>query len=250
MKTLSSAMHGKYDPAQCTGDRPVAPTGRAPGCDQGRSPQRNRRSIRLQGYDYSQAGAYFVTLCTHNRECLFGEIVNGEMRLNDAGQIVAGEWLKTAEIRDEIELDAWVVMPNHFHGILVITDGRGDRPVAPVDGVAPMNGTTISGEQGDRRVAPTGPQPRSIGAVMAGFKSAVTKRINELRQSPGAKLWQRNYWEHIVRNEPELNRIREYIHNNPAQWELDKLHPSPLYGRPAGRPNEVREPIAEYGMEA
>ena len=210
----------------------------------GRSPQRNRRSIRLQGYDYSQAGAYFVTLCTQNRECLFGEIVNGEMRLNEAGRVVADEWINTAEIRDEIELDEWVVMPNHFHGILVITVGRGDRRVAP------MNGTTISGEQGDRPVAPTGPQPRSIGAVMAGFKSAATKRINELRQTPGMKLWQRNYWEHIVRNEPELNRIREYIHNNPAQWVLDKLYPSSLYGRPAGRPNEIRESIAEYNVEA
>lgn len=204
----------------------------------------HRRSIRLQGYDYSQAGAYFVTLCTQNRECLFGKIVTGEMRMNDAGQIVADEWLKTAEIRDEIELYEWVVMPNHFHGIVVIADGRGDPPVAP------MNGTTISGEQGDRQVAPTGPQPRSIGAVMAGFKSAVTKRINELRQTPGAKLRQRNYWEHIVRNEPELNRIREYIHNNPAQWELDKLHPSPMYGRPAGRSNEIREQIAGYEVEA
>ena len=188
-------------------------------------PQLNRRSIRLQGYDYSQAGAYFVTLCTHNRECLLGEIINGEMRLNDSGRIVANEWLKTAEIRNEIELDEWVVMPNHFHGILVINnccaapDCRGDRPVALI------NGDTVSGKKGDRPVAPTGPQPRSVGAVMAGFKSAVTKRINELRQTPGAKLWQRNYWEHIVRNEPELSRIREYIHNNPAQWELDKLHP-------------------------
>ena len=89
---------------------------------------------------------------------------------------------------------------------------------------------------------------------MAGFKSVVTKRINELHETPGAKLWQRNYWEHIVRNESELNRIREYIHNNPAQWELDKLHPSPVYGRTTVRPNrcpnEIREPIAEYGVEA
>lgn len=210
----------------------------------GRSPQRNRRSIRLQGYDYSQAGAYFVTVCTQNRECLFGDIVDGEMRMNTAGRMVADEWIKTAEIRDEIKLDEWVVMPNHFHGILVIGDRRGDRPVAP------LNVTTTSGEQGDRPVAPTGPKPRSVGAVMAGFKSAVTKRINELHQTPGAKLWQRNYWEHIVRNEPELNRIREYIHNNPARWELDKLHPSPMYGRRAGRPNDIREPITEYGVEA
>ena len=198
----------------------------------GRSPQRNRRSIRLQGYDYSKAGAYFVTICTQNRECLFGEIVNGEMRLNEAGRVVADEWLKTAEIRDEIELDEWVVMPNHVHGILVIADRRGDPPVAPTN----------------RPVAPTGPQPRSIGAVMAGFKSAATKRINELRQTPGIKLWQRNYWEHIVRNEPELNRIQEYIHNNPAQWELDSLNVGKGGSRTA--PTEIREPITEYNVEA
>jgi hypothetical protein len=99
----------------------------------------HRRSIRLQGYDYSQAGVYFVTICAQNRECLFGEIVNGGMRLNEAGRMVTDEWIKTAEIRDEIELDEWVVMPNHFHGVLVIGDGRGDRLCT-----------------GDRRVAPTG----------------------------------------------------------------------------------------------
>ncbi|WP_070962237.1 transposase [Desulfococcus multivorans] len=240
-------------------------------------PERNRRSIRLHGYDYSRAGAYFVTICTQNRECLFGDIVAGQMRLNGAGRIVADEWIKTAEIRDEIELDEWVVMPNHFHGIIVIADGRGDRRVAPmgctrISGekgdrrVAPVGCTRISGEQGDRPVAPTGPQPRSVGAVMAGFKSAATKRINELRQSPGTKLWQRNYWEHIVRNETELNRIREYIHNNPAQWGMDKLYPrrgdrrvAPMDGtrisfeqgdRPVAPTTEIREPSAMYGHGA
>ena len=193
----------------------------------------HRRSIRLKGYDYSQAGAYFVTLCAQNRECLFGEIVDQEIRLNDAGKIVAAEWLKNAEIRDEIELDEWVVMPNHFHGILVIADSG-----------------TVVGCRGDRPVAPTGPQPRSIGAVMAGFKSAVTKRINAIRNTPGTKLWQRNYWEHVVRNESELNRIREYITNNPANWQKDKLfNPSTLYGRPAGRPNEIRESSSTYTPE-
>ena len=91
----------------------------------------HRRSMRLQGYDYSSPGAYFVTICTQNRECLFGEIVARKMVLNDAGKIVADEWIKTGDIRDEIELDAWVVMPNHFHGIVMIR--RGDRPVAPTD---------------------------------------------------------------------------------------------------------------------
>ncbi len=216
----------------------------------GRSPVRSRRSIRLRGYDYSRAGAYFITLCTQNRQCLFGEIVDGAMRLNPAGRLVADEWMKTAIIRHEIELDEWVVMPNHFHGILAIVDGccRGDPPVAPkID--RPMTTPWT----GDPPVAPTGPKPRSVGAVMAGFKSAVTKRVNEWRNTPGAKLWQRNYWEHVIRNESELNRIREYIRHNPAKWELDKLHPNPFavpsniressarYGRPAGRPYNWEE---------
>jgi REP element-mobilizing transposase RayT len=162
----------------------------------------HRRSIRLKGYDYSQAGAYFVTICTQNRECLFGDVLNGEMVLNDAGKIVADEWMRTGEIRDEIELDEWVVMPNHFHGIVMIR--RGDRPVAP----------TLPG-----------PRPKSIGSLMSGFKSAVTKRINDIRNSPGAKIWQRNYYEHIICNENELNSIREYIVNNPLKWEFDRENP-------------------------
>jgi len=243
----------------------------------GGSPVRgqNRRSIRLQGYDYSRAGAYFVTICTQNRECLFGDIVHGEMRLNDAGRVVADEWLKTAEIRTEIELDAWVVMPNHFHGILVIacrgtacrardndnatlgtapttlgtaptTLGTapttlGTAPTtlgtAPTTlGTAPTTMGTAPTTMGTARRAPTverfgGPVSGSVPTIVRAFKSAVTKRINELRQSPGAKLWQRNYWEHIVRNEPELIRIREYIRNNPARWEWDQLCPA--------RPDEI-----------
>jgi len=169
--------------------------------------RRNRRTIRLQGYDYSQAGAYFVTICTQNRDCLFGEIVDGEMRLNDAGRIVVGEWLKTAEIRNEIELDEWVVMPNHFHGILVLT--------APVEAIheSPLQMTVLQ----RRNMA----VPKIIGR----FKMLSSKRINELRQTPGAKLWQRNYWEHIVRSESDLMRLREYIQNNPLRWHLDSLNP-------------------------
>ena len=188
----------------------------------------HRRSIRLPGYDYSRAGAYFITICTQGRKCLFGDVAGGKMVLNEYGTIVANEWENTARIRDEIELDEWVVMPNHFHGIVLITGNdrmgdrccRGDRPVAP----------TID------PVVPTGPRPRSLGALMAGFKSAVTKRVNETRNTSGVKLWQRNYWEHIVRNDHELNRIRTYIRNNPAQWETDKLYP--YVG--------VREPDTKY----
>lgn len=171
----------------------------------------HRRSIRLPGYDYAQAGAYFVTIYVQNRECLFGEVIDGAMQLNDAGRVVAEEWVKTAEIRTEIELDEFVVMPNHFHAIVwivgdpVMGDHAGDRPVAP---------TGIVGGNGHK--------PRSVAAVMAGFKSAVTKRINASRGTAGASVWQRNYYEHIIRDEKSLNRIREYIANNPRQWTLDR----------------------------
>jgi REP element-mobilizing transposase RayT len=176
----------------------------------------HRRSIRLHGYDYTQAGAYFVTLCAHGRECLFGAVVDGEMRTNPFGQIVDDEWRLSVRLRAEIELDAWVVMPNHVHGIVVIVPaGRGDRPVAPTNGPA------------------RGPQPRSLGAFIAGFKSAATKRINEWRQSPGSPVWQRNYYEHIIRNDESLNRIRQYIADNPMHWETDRENPNAASSRPA-----------------
>jgi len=164
-----------------------------------------RHSIRLLHYDYAQAGAYFITLCVQNRVCLLGEIENGAMRLSDAGLMVADEWVRTAALRSNIGLDEWVVMPNHLHGILVITESR-------CGGVLPY--------------APTFRSPsQTIGAIVRGFKSAVTKRINEFRQTPCEKLWQRNYHEHIVRDDADLARIREYIRHNPAQWDKDSLHP-------------------------
>ncbi len=171
--------------------------------------KRGRRSMRLQGYDYSRAGAYFVTLCSQNRECLFGEIAGGEMVLNEYGKIVRDEWLESAQIRNEIGLDEFVVMPNHFHGIVWIHNGV----------------ETTTDRRGDRPVAPTGPRPRSLGALMAGFKSAVTRRINEMRRTPGMKLWQRNYYDRVIRDENELNRIREYVVGNPMLWDMDRENP-------------------------
>lgn len=167
----------------------------------------HRRSIRLSGYDYSQNGAYFVTLCTHNRHCLFGKIADGAMQMNDAGNIVRQCWDAIPIHFPRIEIDELVVMPNHIHGIVVI-DGRGTACRAPT---VERFGQPISG---------------SIPTVMRSFKSAVTKRINEMYGSPGARLWQRNYWEHIIRNEDELNRIRQYIIDNPARWEIDRENPN------------------------
>ncbi len=177
------------------GDRPVAPT----------TPR--RRSLRLPRFNYIRQGAYFVTVCTNGRQLLFGEVIDGEVEveLNELGRIAAEEWLKSAQVRIEIELDAWVVMPNHVHGIVIITDDhcRGDRPVAP-----------------------SGPRSGSLGAMIAGFKSATTKRINTMRGTPGASVWQRNYYEHVIRNESALDRIRQYIAENPARWSEDPENPA------------------------
>jgi len=123
--------------------------------------------------------------------------------MNEYGGIVRDEWMKTETIRDEIELDESVVMPNHIHGIVFIVGATGRSPL--------RNDYDSSG-----------PRPRSIGAFMAGFKSAVTKRINQIRTTPGIPLWQRNYYEHVVRNEKELNRIREYVVTNPMKWAEDE----------------------------
>ena len=142
----------------------------------------HRRSIRLGGYDYSQAGAYFVTVCTRNRECLFGEIIDGEMRLNDAGRMVDSEWLNTPRIRPQVELDGYIVMPNHVHGIIcVVDDGRGTARRAP----------TV-----ERFGCPV---PGSLPTIVRAFKSAATKQINTLRGTPGTPVWQRNYYEYVIR---------------------------------------------------
>ncbi len=173
---------------------------------------KNRHSIRLKDYDYTQSGAYFITLVTYQRENRFGKIINREMKINEYWEIVVNEWKKSALIRAEIELDVYVVMPNHFHAIVYITDNfdvhrcRGDRPIAPT--------TTIS----------AGPTPKSIGALVAGFKSAVTHQINQKCLTSGLPVWQRNYYEHIIRNEKSFLKIRRYILENPMQWEQDSLH--------------------------
>jgi len=166
--------------------------------------KRQRRSIRLPGYDYAQAGAYFVTMVTRDRAGLFGEIVDGEMRPNQFGRIVVDEWERSSKIRRELETDAFVLMPNHIHGIVIHSGAVGATGRSPLQ---------------------SGPRHRSLGAFVGGFKSAITKRINESRETPGAPVWQRNYYEHVIRVEKELKRIREYIANNPLQWEMDRENP-------------------------
>lgn len=165
-----------------------------------------RRSMRLKGHDYAQAGAYFITICTRGRHCLFGQVVNSEMYLNEYERIVEREWLRNATIRPSVILDEFVIMPNHFHGIVVLTDARATHRVAPTE-------------------RPNGPTPSSIGAIIGQFKSIVTKGINVVRGTRGVLVWQRNYYEHVIRSEWDINRAREYIVNNPAHWAEDEYNP-------------------------
>jgi len=184
-----------------------------------------RRSIRLQGYDYAQAGMYFFTICTYKRQLLFGNVTNGEMKLNDLGRIVCDEWRKSTNIRHELELDSIIVMPNHMHGIVRLND------------------PSIVGATG-RSPSPSGPSKHSLGAFIAGFKAATTKRINNVRSTPEARIWQRNYYEHVIRDEESLNRIREYILNNPSQWDLDPENPTAESFRQQMSDTEGDRPVA------
>lgn len=161
----------------------------------------HRRSIRLPGYDYRQAGAYFITLVSWQRQEFFGEILDQQMYLNASGQILLDEWLKTVLIRADVELHTCQVMPNHFHGILVIHD----RATHPID--------TLSG-------LPKG----SVGAIIGQIKSITTKRINLVRGTPGEPVWQRNYYEHIIRSDQEWQDISDYIELNPINWANDVEH--------------------------
>ena len=170
----------------------------------------HRRSIRLEGYDYTRPGAYFVTICTYRRDHIFGEVINGEMKLSALGEIVREEWLRSAEIRKEIQIfeDEFVVMPNHLHGINWIMESVG------ADGVRPTKPDAHRASLRLRRA------PRSLGSFIAGFKASATSRaVRELNMTG---IWQRNYYEHIIRNDRELNNVRWYIVNNPLNWQLDR----------------------------
>jgi len=171
----------------------------------------HRRSIRLKGYDYSTAGAYFVTLCVKGRENLLGDIVDDNMQLNEYGRIVETAWEWLGQQYPYVDLDEWVVMPNHLHSIIVICDDcRGDSPEG-------------DSRKGDSRIAPT---RKPLGRLVGAFKTVSTKEINLIRGTPAATIWQRNYYEHIIRNEGELARIRKYIDENPLKWDLDQENPA------------------------
>jgi len=175
----------------------------------------HRRSIRLPGYDYAQAGAYFVTICTHQRECLLGQVHGGAVRLSDYGELVEECWRGLPLHFGHIEVDVHVIMPNHIHGIILILGEAPDggsagryRPALPPSGASPLQPAN-------------GTRPGSLSAIVQNLKSVSARRINQLRGTPGAAVWQRNYYEHIIRNERRLAEVRRYILENPARWDLD-----------------------------
>ena len=172
--------------------------------------KQHRRSICLKHYDYTQVGAYFVTICTQSRECLFGDVVDGEMQVNAYGRIVKASWDAITIHFPLVALDAFVVMPNHIHSIIVLND----RPVGARHAV-PLRNIERYGN----------PIPGSIPTIIRSFKSVTTKRINEMRGTPAAFVWQRNYYEHIVRDEETLYLIRQYVADNPLNWTLDRENP-------------------------
>ncbi len=164
-----------------------------------------RHSIRLKHYDYSQAGAYFVTICTKDKSCLFGEIVDGLMGLNHFGEVVQTCWNDLAKHYPHAESDVFVVMPNHVHGIIVLGD--------------------LSDVRAGLKPAPTVVKRCGLSEIIRAFKTFSSRQINELRGRHRIPVWQRNYYEHVIRNENDLNEIREYIVNNPLKWDLDGDNP-------------------------
>ncbi|MDH3503539.1 MAG: transposase [Nitrospirota bacterium] len=167
-------------------------------------PRYRSQSIRLPWWDYSQAGWYFVTICTDDRQCVLGEIVDGAVSLSPTGLIVEEEWRRTATVRKQVELDEFVVMPNHLHGILVINVGAGKTSRRDVSTKSRLTA-------------------HSLGAIIGQFKSVCTKRIRGAGFPQFA--WQARFYEHIIRDESSLGNICQYIVDNPAKWELDDDNP-------------------------
>lgn len=167
-----------------------------------------RRSVHLPGYDYGQPGAYFVTLCTHNRSCILAEMGCKGLLLRLAGRIVEQEWLRTCELRSRVAADRFVIMPNHFHAIVWIENDAGTARRAP------------TGERFSRPVAD------SLPTIVRAFKSATTRAIRRLWGEPGVRVWQRGFYEHVIRGEKSLGALRKYIADNPLNWTLDSENPA------------------------
>ena len=186
-------------------------------------------SARLPGRTYTENGMYFITICTKNRECVFGKIRNGIMGLSDIGNVVVQEWQRTERVRYYVNLDRWIVMPNHIHGIIWID--RNDMIDGIVDTSRRDVSTTllkIKSIGHHRHNPPINEQksrlhPNSIGSIIGQFKSICTKQIRAMGYPDFA--WQPRFYDHIIRDEKSLWAIRQYIRNNPLKWERDRNNP-------------------------
>jgi len=195
-----------------------------------------RQSTRLKGYDYSKEGNYFLTICCQDKECLFGDVVNGKMILNNIGEVVNECWLKIPNHFPKVKLKEYVIMPNHIHGIIeLINDEKSVSNNTAVENLRVIN-LKAENEQLlnfipiKNSIIQNNFQkctPRSIGSIIKGFKIGVTKWIrdkNNFEPILIESVWQRNYHEHIIRDNREYEKIVKYIINNPSKWEIDKLH--------------------------
>ena len=170
-----------------------------------------RRSMRLRGFNYAQPGAYFITVSTHNRVCLLGDVLDDKMHLSEAGRLAQAVWEGLPTHYPHIRLDAWVVMPNHVHGIVMLTEANADPD--PV-GAGFKPATTATGTDASNA-------RHGLPEIVRAFKTFSARRINAVRGAVGTSVWQRNYYEHIIRDDETLNRIRQYIMDNPARWHED-----------------------------
>jgi len=170
----------------------------------------HRRSIRWRGHDYSSPGAYFVTGCERHKRHIFGEVIEGEMHLNSIGEIVAACWKWLGKNYSHVVLDEWVVMPNHMHGIIILTDVGAVREPPP--------GTHAPAHVGAVREPPL---RKPLGRLIGAFKTASTNRINTVQNTHGSSVWQRDFHDRVIRDNDELEKIREYIRTNPLRWESD-----------------------------
>ena len=189
-------------------------------------PRPNRKSPRLPGYDYTQSGAYFVTICTAQREYLFGDIVGDEMIYTESGEIAVQCWQNIPHHFPAIEVDCFIVMPNHVHGILFITEDLmandvGTRYISSLQNMADVQSNT------ETKRYTIGAKSGSLGAIVGTYKAAVTRTIHAKISNTNGRIWQERYHDHIIRNERSLNQLRAYIINNPAQWSEDVFYHVP-----------------------
>jgi putative transposase len=185
----------------------------------------HRRSIRLKGYDYRQNGAYFVTVCTHERQCLLGQVTSGGMQISAVGESVTATWQALPERFREVRLDAFVVMPNHVHGIVWINEGAASgAPTSTRATDADYRGAASSAPT-STHVAGAESSTPGLGEIMRAFKSLSAIAANRILGRSGTPFWQRNYYEHVIRNDHDLDEIRRYIVGNPSNWEEDENNP-------------------------